>query len=452
MDYLNTEETIVALSTPYGEGAIAIIRVTGRDAIDIVSKIYSGPIKTYRSHTAHFGSILNADDSILDNVLILVMKAPNSYTSEDIVEIHCHGSLLITKKILERILSSGARAALAGEFTFRAFHHKKIDLIQAEAVKDLIHAKNELALKFASSQLAGNLSQKVEKMQDSLTDIASFFEASLDFPEEDNFGTKNNHITSLEKILDELKAIIATFDNGEKLSHDFSLCILGSPNVGKSTLMNLLVGKPKAIVTPIAGTTRDILEETITFGKLSFRLIDTAGIRNTKKTIEKEGVKRAKEAFKKADFVLLMLDGTRPLNAVDKQLLDEVDDSKTVIIWNKIDIKTPKVKLPNQHVVFISAKNETNLSDLTKTIEHMILKNTLPSTDGIVITNVRHKKCLQEAYDYGEKALLALKNNFALEMIIVDIKAALNSLSNIIGQDITENILDRIFSQFCIGK
>jgi tRNA modification GTPase len=452
MDYLSLKDSIAALSTPHAEGAIAIIRLSGNDAIDIVSKIYSGPIKTYKSHTIHYGNILDKNKQIIDHVLLLIMLAPNSYTKENIVEIHCHGSLIIAKKILERILENGARAALPGEFTFRAFNNKKLDLLQAEAIKDLIAAKNELALKFASSQLDGKLSFKIKKIQDELINIAAFFEASLDFPDDDDFGTRMQHISSLEAILKEINEFILTFNNGQKLNSDLSLCIIGSPNVGKSTLMNLLLGKQRAIVTPIAGTTRDILEETMLLNKLSFKLIDTAGIRTTKKTIEQEGIKRAKESFKKADFTLLVLDSSRPLNNVDKQLLKQIDEKSTLVIWNKIDLQKPTTQLNIPNIISISAAHDSSLPSLCDAIEKMVLKITLPTTDEIIITNVRHKNCLQEAYNYGIKAMHNLKENISLELVLADLKASLNSLNGIIGIDVTEDILEKIFSQFCIGK
>ncbi len=449
----NQKDTIAAISTATGEAAIAIVRITGKDTIEITNKIFSGDISSYKSHTVHFGKILDNNGQPIDQVLLVLMKAPNTYTGEDIIEIQCHGSNIITKKILQEVIDAGARAAMPGEFTFRAFINKKIDLAQAEAVQELISSNNDLALGFAEKNLSGHLSDQILSYKKELTEIAAILEAWVDFPEEGlEFASFEEVINSLEKILQKMKKLSSTYHEGKMISTGINLSIIGSPNVGKSSLMNALLKRERAIVTPIAGTTRDVLKEDLKLKNLHFRLTDTAGIRTTKEVIEQEGIKRSKEVIKEADLNLLVLDATRKLNSDDLQLLKEIDKNKTIVVWNKIDINKPteSIDLPNIH--HISAKEKIGIESLQELIEKVVLKKGLPSKEELIITNLRHKSSLDNTIDFCERIICGLKENISAEFINVDMKNCLNELNNIIGTDITEDILNSIFSKFCIGK
>lgn len=447
-------ETVAAIATAPGEGGIAVIRISGDRALSIAEKVFSGPVKSYKTHTAHFGKIVNDQNEVVDEVLLLVMLDKRSYTGEDTVEIHCHGGSLITRKVLETVLKAGARAALPGEFTFKAFMNQKLDLTQAEAVQALIGAQNELALKAAEEQLQGALSKKIQSFQKELTDTAAILEAWVDFPEEGlEFATLDEIISSLEKTLLKMELLASTFDQGKIIKEGLSLCLSGPPNAGKSSLMNALLGKERAIVTDIPGTTRDLLEEDLRLGSLHFRLIDTAGIRNTQEVIEQEGIRRSKSAMQKADLILLVLDATRGITEEEGALLNLVPSKKTILIWNKIDLEHPP--LPPGHslpTVHISAKEGRGLDTLHQMIDQVIWQDGLPSKQEVMITNVRHYQALQQAIDAIKRLIDGLKNDVSPEFLNSDMRQALFELATIIGTDITEEILTAIFSKFCIGK
>jgi tRNA modification GTPase len=445
------DQTIAAIATAPGEGGVAVIRVAGKQSIEIVAKVFSGPIHSYPSHTVHLGKIVNADQVIVDEVLLLVMRAPKSYTGEDVVEIHCHGGSLISRRVLETILEAGARAAGPGEFTFRAFMYGKIDLVQAEAVQNLIAAKNDLALHAAEQQLQGQLSSRILYFQKQLVDIAAMLEAWVDFPEEDlEFASIESVITRLENLREQICYLAATFQEGKLLQFGPTLCLIGPPNAGKSSLMNVLLGKERAIVTPIAGTTRDTLEEEFLIGNLHFRLIDTAGIRETKEIIEQEGIRRSKEAMQKADLVLLILDASLPLCPYANQLLSIVDFKKTLLVWNKSDIAS--VIPDRENSLLISAKNQTGIEVLKQKISQMIWHKTPPSKEEVLITNIRHEKNLLNAAISLKRVIDGLYTNVSPEFLSFDLKACLQELGEIVGHDITEDILTAIFSKFCVGK
>ena len=447
-------ETIAAIATPPGEGGIAVIRISGNEALSIATKIFSGPVRKYKSHTAHFGQILDEHSHLIDEVLLLVMISPRSYTGEDTVEIHCHGGSLVTRKVLEVILKAGARAALPGEFTFKAFINGKIDLAQAEAVQELIGARNELALNVAEKQLQGALSKHISSFQKELVDIAAILEAWVDFPEEDlEFASFHEVIAKLESILEKMKRLDLSFHHGKILHEGLSLCLAGSPNVGKSSLMNALLGKERAIVTDIPGTTRDLLEEELRLGQLHFRLIDTAGIRDTSEMIEKEGIRRTKQAMHEADLILLVMDASRKLEKQDLQLIASAPLDKTILVWNKIDL--PQIFLEDvtiKNSVSISAKENFGLDELLKSIETIIWQNGPPSKEEIVITNSRHKQALQEAIRACECLIKGLQQGISPEFVSSDMRKVLRELGAIIGTNITEDILSAIFSKFCLGK
>jgi tRNA modification GTPase len=442
--------TIAALATAPGQGAIAVIRISGPLAFSIAQKIFSRPIQNFKSHTAHYGHILKADGSSLDAVLLLLMKGPNSYTGEDSIEISCHGGQLMTRKVLQRIFEAGASPAQPGEFSLRAYLNGKIDLAQAEAVQTLIAAKNELALEQAEKQLEGALSKKISSFQKEITEIAAILEAWVDFPEEGlEFATMEEIIHSLEKVVLKMEQLQTTFHEGKILHEGLSLCLLGSPNVGKSSLMNALLGFDRAIVTEIAGTTRDVLQEDLRLGQLHFKLIDTAGIRETEEVVEKEGIRRSQMAMKEADLILLLLDASKELDAQDLQLLDLAPKEKTIVVWNKTDLAKPSCAISS---IEISAKEKTGLDKLKAAVEELIWKRGAPSKEEVLITNLRHFEALSSSIIACQTAIKGLKEGISAEFVAADMRAALHALGSIIGANVTEDILSAIFSKFCLGK
>ncbi|HEY2810022.1 MAG TPA: tRNA uridine-5-carboxymethylaminomethyl(34) synthesis GTPase MnmE [Rhabdochlamydiaceae bacterium] len=447
-------ETVAAIATPPGEGGVAIIRISGREAIAVAEKIFSGPVRSFKTHTAHLGKIVDAQGRYVDKALLLVMLGPNSYTGEDTVEIHCHGGSLVSRKVLETALQAGARAAEPGEFTFKAFVNGKIDLAQAEAVQELICAKNELALHAAEQQLRGRLSKKIADFQKKLIEIAAILEAWVDFPEEDlAFAPMEEVLGQLQEMREKLHRLTQTFHEGKIVSTGLALCLIGPPNVGKSSLMNALLGKERAIVTAIPGTTRDLLEEEMRLGKLHVRLIDTAGIRNTEEIIEQEGVRRSKSAMQQADLILLVLDASLEMCAEGKALLDDAPRDKTLLIWNKIDLPAnaaPRLDFP--YSARISAKEGTGLEELKEQIDRIIWNQGAPSKEEIVITNVRHQQAIKNGIDALDLIITGLKSGVSPEFVSMDMRVLLKELGTILGTNITEDILTAIFSKFCIGK
>lgn len=448
-----SEDTIAAIATSFGPAAISVIRISGKDAIKIAESCFSGKISKYKSHTVHFGKVLDKNKKTIDSVLLTPMLAPKSYTGEDSIEISCHGGTLITKKVYERVIEAGARPANPGEFTFRAFMNKKIDLLQAEAVQELIFANNEMALKAAENQLEGKLSQLLTSLQKELLEIASIVEAWVDFPEEDlEFTSKEELISRLEKTKNELENLSRSFHEGKILFEGIELAIIGTPNVGKSSLMNALCQKDRAIVTPIAGTTRDLLEEKILLGPFHFNIIDTAGIRKTNEEIEKEGIRRSLKAFKEADIVLLVLDASKDLSTDDLELLEQVNPHKTIVLWNKIDLEKQPPDLHCKNSAYISAKENIGIDSLKQKIEQLIWSNTPQSKDATIITKMHHKNKIDESIHSCEKTILGLQNATSAEFIALEMRHGLNCLSSILGNDVTEDLLTTIFSKFCIGK
>lgn len=444
------QDTIAAIATAPGEGAIAIIRISGPKAFEVGATIFSRPIQSYKTHTAHYGQILRKDGKAIDSVLLLIMRGPNSYTGEDAIEISCHGGQLVTRRVLERVFEAGARPADPGEFSLRAFLNKKIDLAQAEAVQELIAAKSEMALENAEKQLSGALSQKISKFQYELTDIAAILEAWVDFPEEGlEFASMDEIVMKLEQILKQMEKLKTTFHDGKALHEGHSLCLLGSPNVGKSSLMNALLGKDRAIVTEIPGTTRDLLEEDLRLGALHFKLIDTAGVRETEEIVEKEGIRRSHTAMQEADLILLLLDASRPLSNDDRELLKLAPKDKTIVIWNKIDLAPPCEKIPS---IQISAKMKTGLDELKEAIDQIIWKEGAPSKEEVLITKMRHFQALSNAISFCTAVIDGLQSGISAEFVASDTRAALSELGSIIGTNVTEDILTAIFSKFCLGK
>ncbi len=446
-------DTISAIITAPGNAAVAAIRISGDKALEIADQIFSGSVLKYTSHTAHYGYITDQDGHLIDHVLILVMHNPKSFTGEDTVEIYCHGGSLITRQVYERTLEAGARAAGPGEFSLKAYKNGKIDLSQAEAIQELISAQNELALKSAEKQLEGKLSKKIRSFQEELTDVAAILEAWVDFPEEGlEFASFEEIASILKRVIQEMQNLSNTYHEGKIISQGLSLCLVGTPNVGKSSLMNVLLNQDRAIVTPIAGTTRDLIEESVLLGNLHFRLIDTAGIRSTPELIEKEGISRSKKAQAEADLTLLVLDASREIEEEDLSLIGSVDPEKTILIWNKIDLGSPEQTLDFANQVQVSAKEKTGLQDLTTIIESLVWRQKSPQKQEILVTEQRHKQALTNAIQACKAVLSGLEDKLSPEFVASDIRQSLNELGTILGTNVGEDILSSIFAKFCVGK
>ena len=441
-------QTIAAIATPPGQGGIAIIRISGNEALSVADRVFSGDVFSYKSHTAHLGNVLDSNGAPIDEVLLLIMKGKRSFTGEDTVEIHCHGGQLVTRRVLERILRAGARAALPGEFSFKAFRNGKIDLTQAEAIQSVISAKSEAAMQTAEMQLQGKLHTQIASFQKDLFDIAAILEAWVDFPEEGlEFASFEEIETTLTKIIGKMKHLESTFRDGKVITSTPTLCLLGKPNAGKSSLLNALCGKDRAIVTHIPGTTRDVLETTVQIGPLTFELLDTAGLRETDEVIEKEGIARSHAAAKDADLILLVVDATEPF---DETIFDQIDRSKTIIAWNKIDL-SHNSPINHPRLVQISAKKEEGIDTLKKMITATLLSENIEK-DEVMITKERHYEALRNATTALEKVVNGLREKTSPEFISIEIKDALKELGTIIGTNVTEEVLSAIFSKFCVGK
>ena len=445
-------ETIAAIATPPGVGGIAIVRISGEKAIALASHLFSGPVETYESHTVHFGNVRDGEGKKIDEALLLVMRGKRSFTGEETVEIQCHGGTIAAKKVLDAALKAGARLAYPGEFSLKAFMNGKLDLAQAESIASLIGAKSERAFSLASRFLEGKLSQLIHQFQGDVTTIAAIIEAWIDFPEEGlEFATLEELLFGLEEIKKRLNALLETFEEGKRAEQGIQLCITGAPNVGKSSLMNALLQRERAIVTPLAGTTRDVLEEAVTLNGLHFCLVDTAGIRETEDVIEKEGIRRSKKALLEADLILLILDASRPLTAEEQTFIATYPMEKTIALWNKCDLASPPRSLP-LHTVTLSAKTGEGLLLLKQKIEEILWKNGPPDQEEVLLTRVRHKKALENTVECLERVSAKLQEGVSPEFLAADLREALFELGTIIGTNVTEEILTSIFSQFCIGK
>lgn len=448
-------DTIAAIATPPGSSGIAIIRVSGKEAFPLVSLLVGKELLSQPSHTISLKTVTSLEKYRIDQTLLLVMRAPKSFTGEDVVEIHCHGGALIAKRILHELTQVGVRPANPGEFSERAFLNGKIDLAQAEAIQDLIGAKNEEALRIAGEQLEGKLSTKIKEFQTQATSLAAIFEAWVDFPEEDlGFCTFDQALSDLKSLEKNVNALLQSFHSGKIIHSGFTLCILGAPNVGKSSLMNALLGKERAIVTPIAGTTRDIVEDDFQLKNLHCKLIDTAGIRHTTDIIEHEGVRRSKEAMGRADIILAVLDASRPHDMSMLEPLQEIPKEKSIFLWNKIDLAStrPLPQFGHTHVLEVSATTQEGLFSLQEMIEQLVLHGSLPPKDEIILTNVRHKASLEKAHKALKNVIAGIESSIYPEFIALEMREVLYCFGEIIGTNITEDILNAIFSKFCIGK
>jgi tRNA modification GTPase len=457
-------DTIAAISTPLGEGGIGIVRVSGPQAISIAEKIFQ-PYKQRDLKKDNFRLIYGyvhdpEDKEIIDEVLLGVMRAPHTYTREDVVEINCHGGILPLRKTLELVLSLGARLAEPGEFTKRAFLNGRLDMAQAEAIIDIIRATTDDALRLAVGQLKGGLSKKINAIQQELLQITALIEASIDFPEDDVDAYDLEDIYNrVESIRQEIEKMLAGAETGKIYREGLKTVIAGKPNVGKSSLLNVLLREKRAIVTDIPGTTRDIIEEVLNINGIPLRIIDTAGIRETEDVIEKIGVQKTRESIDQADLVLLVFDAETGFSNEDEEIIDLVKQKKGIKILNKIDLKhytDLKNKLsgvlPGWPLVEISAIQEAGIDDLEKVIYDLVTQGRVVPRDGTLVSNVRHKNQLKKALENVKEAQAAIKSGLALDLIAVDIRGAWQAIGEINGTAITENIVDKIFEEFCIGK
>ncbi len=462
--FVNSEDTIAAIATAEGSGGISVIRISGNDSFRILSKIFKRKtdrkLSDLESHRLYRGHIHNSRLEIIDDVLGTIMKSPNSYTGEDVVEIHCHGGYLVPKKILETIIHYGARPAQPGEFSFRAFLNGKIDLTQAEAIVDIVNSQTELGLKQAELQLHGGLSKLINELKELTLDLLAEVEANVDFPEEDiNPLVKENMIKSSKMILSSTERLISTFEGGNILKKGVNTVIIGKPNVGKSSLLNRLLNKDRAIVSQHPGTTRDFIEETIDIKGIPLKLIDTAGIRTTSDEVEGIGVGVAKEKAKIAELIIAVLDSSRDLDTDDIEVLNTIKNHKHLLIANKSDLEqkidTRELeRLVNPYnLIPTSAKTGNGIEELKIRIVELVLgSSNITDSSEVILTEIRHKKSLEDANSDLKSFLKALNNNESPEFLAIDLRSALDNFGDITGETTTEDILGRIFSKFCIGK
>ena len=464
------DDTIAAISTPAGEGGIGIVRLTGKDSIKIADRLFhSSKGKTLSDSASHriiYGFIKDSSTGeTVDEVLVSIMRSPNTYTREDIVEINCHGGMSPLRNVLELAVKHGARLAEPGEFTKRAFLNGRIDLSEAEAVLDLIRAKTDESRRIALEQLRGRLSEKILNLREQITKICVFIEAYIDFPEEDiELASKKEIIESAETILKELESLLKSYDEGRFFREGLAAAIVGKPNVGKSSLLNALLQKDRAIVTDTPGTTRDTIEEYLNINGLPLRIIDTAGIRESHDMAEKEGVKRSIRAMEDADLVIAVIDGSEPLKDEDIEVLGKTKGKNTIIVINKSDLisseeqKSRRAEVNSalssysSRVINISAAKGDGIEELKDTVFQSSVKNWKEQKEGVIVTNLRHKIAIQAAYDSLKNGIKAIETDKPLEIIAIEFRDSLDRLGEIVGAVTTDDILNRIFSDFCIGK
>ena len=451
-------DTIAAIATPLGEGGIAVVRISGPNSLSIADASFRPVGKTSRApslaptHTIHFGKIVR-QGRILDEVLLAVMRAPRSFTREDVVEITCHGGLLPAKLVLDTILQNGARLATPGEFTRRAFLNGRIDLAQAEAVADLIHSRTELALAAANEQLAGKLSQRINLLRDDLMKTLAHVEAHIDFPDEDIAPhTREKLIGQLESAVVFIDQLLSTADEGRILRHGIRAAIIGRPNVGKSSLLNQLLGHDRAIVSPIPGTTRDTIEETANIRGIPVNFIDTAGLREASDAIEVEGIRRSRGALANAEIILHVLDAAEPLTAADKTFLHEFAQKKRILIRNKIDLPIRLQLPPGDVAVDVCCLTGKGIEEIKDAIKEKVWAGEIQAGMWQVMINARHQDALQRARLALQRTVVALRDGLGLELAALDLRIAANAVGEIVGKTTIDDLLDAIFSQFCIGK
>ena len=455
---IDLEDTIAAISTPIGEGAIGIVRISGKDAVkiaDVVFRSKKGKSSSdFRSFSTHYGYIYNKG-AVVDEALLTLMRAPKSYTKEDMVEINCHSGIIPLRKALELVLDCGARLAEPGEFTKRAFLNGRLDLTQAEAVLDIIRSKTEASLRMALGQLSGQLSFRLNDIKERLLTVAANVEASIDFPEEDiEIISEGNIKERLETIRNNLLKLLESAEGGIILREGLTSVICGKPNVGKSSLLNALLQRDRAIVTHVPGTTRDAIEDLANINGIPFKLVDTAGIAPTEDLVEREGILRSRERMEQADLILLVLDASAEMADEDRILLSDTKDRPRILVINKIDLprKIDLSTLEGNIMVEISAKEGDGIDELKKMMERAVWSGRAAVPEGGAITNLRQKQALKNASEAVERAVESVEKDLSPELIAIELREALDSIGEITGEIISDEILDRIFSQFCIGK
>ena len=456
------ETTIAAISTAMSASGIGIVRMSGPESMDVISRIYRSKnggknIKEVKSHTIHYGYIFDGEE-VVDEVLVMVMRAPRTYTGEDTVEIDCHGGVYAMKKVLETVLRNGAQIAEPGEFTKRAFLNGRLDLSQAEAVMDVIQAKSAVALKSSLQQLKGSVLRAIKEIRSSILYQIAFIESALDDPEHISL---EGYPEKLRKIVDEeyekVETLLKSADDGRMIQEGIKTVILGKPNAGKSSLLNFLVGEDRAIVTDIAGTTRDTLEEYISLHGINLRIIDTAGIRETEDVVEKIGVGKAKKMAEDADLILYVVDSSLPLDENDREIMDLLGGRKSIVIYNKtdlesvVDIKELKEKTGSP-VIPVSVVEETGITELEETIKKMFFRGEISFDDEVYITNARHKTALEEALESLKMVRESIETGMSEDFFSIDLMSAYESLGKIVGESVGEDLVNEIFSRFCVGK
>ena len=464
------KETIAAIATGLSESGIGIIRISGENAVEVGDKLFRSPsgkriLNSAESHVMKYGFVVD-ENSVIDESMAVVMRAPRSFTGEDTVEIQCHGGVLVMKKILDTALKCGARLAEPGEFTKRAFLNGRMDLAKAEAVIDVIHSQNEYALKSSVKQLRGDLSEKVKGLRAEIIYEIAFIESALDDPEHISLdGYTDKLLGKLDDLIVEIGSLIATAENGKLIKEGISTVIVGKPNAGKSSFLNLLVGEERAIVTDIAGTTRDVLQETVRLGDISLNVVDTAGIRSTEDTVEKIGVERAKKYAGDADLIIYMVDSSVELDENDKDIIRFLKNKNVIVLLNKSDLSgvvtEEKIEnifediLPGENkpvMIKTSAKAGEGLAEFESIVKEMFFKGEIKSNNEIVITNLRHKEALQEAFDSLKLVKVSVEDEMPEDFYSIDLMNAYSALGRIIGEEVDDDLVEEIFSKFCMGK
>lgn len=456
---MKATETIAAIATAMTDSGIGIVRISGPEAFAVIDRIYKGKkkISEQPSHTVHYGWITDGDDTI-DEVLVLIMRGPHSYTGEDTIEIDSHGGVFVLRKILETVIRNGARTAEPGEFTKRAFLNGRMDLSRAEAVIDVIHAKNEYALKNSISQLKGAVQKKIGSMREKILYHTAYIESALDDPEHISLdGYSEQLVENMDELLKTLQKLMDDADNGRMIQEGIRTVIVGKPNAGKSSLLNALVGEERAIVTDIEGTTRDVLEENIQLNGISLNIVDTAGIRKTEDIVERIGVDRAKDQIQDADLVIFVVDASRELDENDFEIMKMIRNKQAVILLNKSDLETKITKddlsvYLSQPMIEISAKEEEGIHELETTVKEMFFQGEITFNDEIYITNMRQKEALQRAFDSLVQVKHSVESGMPEDFYTIDLMDAYEALGNITGETIGEDLVNEIFSKFCMGK
>lgn len=458
-------DTIAAIATALSNSGIGIIRISGEDAVSIadqivVNKNHKSFVNQMKSHTIHYGFVVDENREVVDEVMVSFMKKPNSFTAEDTIEINCHGGVLVMNRILELAIKHGARLAEPGEFTKRAFLNGRIDLSEAEAVMDVISSKNDMALKSSVKQLRGAVYNKIKNIRDSIIYEIAFIESALDDPEHISLdGYPEKLRSKVDRISEDIKKLLSTAENGKIIKEGISTVIVGKPNAGKSSLLNILAGEDKAIVTEIAGTTRDILEEDINLHGINLHIIDTAGIRSTEDIVEKIGVEKAKKYASGADLIIYVVDSSVPLDENDNQIIQMIRDKKCIVLFNKSDLDA-QISIEDfelligDHAVVIktSTKENKGIDEFEKTVKEMFFHGDISLNDELLITNMRHKEALGEALSGIEQVKKSLDAGMPEDFYSIDLMSAYASLGKITGEEVEEDLVNEIFSKFCMGK